>query len=227
MHESNNRNKLLERLTDLICAVARPHPVRVAIDGVDASGKTTMANELAPLIEKRGRPFIRASVDGFHNPKEVRYQRGQDSPEGYYLDSFNYEILQRDLLIPLGPDGKRQYRRATFNFREDAATPETWEEAPVNAILLFDGVFLLRPELIQHWDFSVFVDVDFDASVPRAVARDVGQSKGQLNPETALAKYNRRYVPGQRIYLAQACPTEHANAILQNNNLKTPKLIIP
>jgi len=226
MSESDNRNELLESLTTLVCAVDRPHPVRVAIDGVDASGKTALANELAPLIEERGRPVIRASVDGFHNPRDVRYRLGADSPEGYYLDSFNYEMLQKELLIPLGPDGNRQYCRATFNFREDTATSEAWYEAPTDAILLFDGVFLLRPALIQLWDFSIFVDVDFEISVPRAVARDVAQSEGQLIPETVVAKYNQRYVPGQRIYLAEAKPQEHATVIIQNNDLANPKLTL-
>ena len=221
------RAAVLTKLLNLICAVDRPHPVRVAIDGVDASGKTTLANELVPLIEARGRSVIRASIDGFHNPRDVRYRLGTDSPEGYYRDSFNYEILQRDLLIPLGPGGNRKFRRASFNFREDAAIPEIWDEAPANAILLFDGVFLLRPALIQHWDFSVFVDVDFDISVPRAVARDVAQSSEPLASETVLAKYNQRYVPGQQIYLAEARPKEQATVIIQNNDLANPKLIFP
>jgi len=226
MSESDNRNELLENLTTLVCTVDRSHTVRVAIDGVDASGKTTLANELAPLIEKCGRLVIRASIDGFHNPREIRYQRGTDSPEGYYFDSFNYEILRRDLLIPLGPGGNRKYRRAAFNFRENAATPEAWDEAPANGILLFDGVFLLRPGLIHHWDFSIFLDVDFKVSVLRAVARDVAQREGQLTPETVVAKYNQRYVPGQRIYLAEAKPLEHATVIIQNNDLANPKLIL-
>jgi uridine kinase len=226
-----SRKNVLAKLADLICNIDRSHkvrlhPVRVAIDGVDASGKTMLADELAPLIKDRGRPVIRASVDDFHNSREVRYKRGAGSPEGYYFDAFNYEILLQDLLLPLGPNGNRRYCQAVFNFKEDAATQVAWAEAPANAILLFDGVFLLRPELIQHWDCSIFVDVDFDISVPRAVARDVAQSNCQLTPRTVLAKYNQRYVPGQKIYLAKVQPKEHANIIIQNNDLDHPKLLI-
>ena len=222
-----SRSVVLAELTDFICAVDCPHPVRVAIDGVDASGKTTLADELTPLIEACGHPVIRASVDEFHNPRDMRYQRGVDSPEGYYLDSFNYTVLQRDLLKPLGPGGNRRYRRAAFNFREDAATQDIWNKAPTNAILLLDGIFLLRPEIIHHWDFSIFVAVDFEVSVPRAVQRDVAQSEGKLTPQTAQAKYNQRYVPGQQLYLAEVQPLTHADIILQNNDLDQPKLIYP
>lgn len=66
------RSELLNELASRIVAIERPHPARVGIDGVDAAGKTTLANELVPFIEDRGRPVIRASIDGFHNPAKVR-----------------------------------------------------------------------------------------------------------------------------------------------------------
>ena len=149
-------SQILAQIAARIVAVERPHPVRVAVDGVDAAGKTILADALVPFIEARGRPVIRASVDGFHNRSEIRYQRGGDSPEGYYRDSFNYAALLQDLLLPLGPGGNRQYRKAVFSLAENAPTHEPARAAPPNAILLFDGVFLLRPELIEQWDFSIF-----------------------------------------------------------------------
>ncbi len=217
-------------LADLICAIkplhdVQPHPVRVAIDGVDAAGKTTLADLMAPLIEKHDRPVIRASIDGFHNPQKVRYQQGADSPEGYYRDSFNVEALQRYLLIPLGPDGNRKYRRAAFNLLENAPTHETWHEASPNAILLFDGVFLLRPELIQYWDFSIFIDVEFSISVPRAIIRDSQQSLDGSSMDTVKAKYHQRYVPGQQLYFKEAKPMKQASIIVDNNDYRNPFIV--
>ena len=85
----SKRNQVLTKLAEQIVTVEFPgHPIRVAIDGVDASGKTALADELVPLIEERGRPVIRASVDGFHQPRSLRYQRGVNSPEGYYFEFF-------------------------------------------------------------------------------------------------------------------------------------------
>jgi len=220
------RLQVITKLADLIIAVDSLHPVRVAIDGVDASGKTTLADELVPLIEDFRRTVIRASIDGFHNPREVRYQRGADSPEGYYRDSFNHQAILQDLLIPLGPGGDRKYHRAVFDYRVDTALIKPFCEAPVDAILLFDGVFLLRPELIQYWDFSIFVDVDFDVSVPRAISRDIARSEGKMTPQMALAKYNQRYVPGQKIYLNEAHPKDIANIVVSNNDFENPKMII-
>jgi uridine kinase len=220
------RQQALNQLADLICTVERPHPLRVAIDGVDASGKTTLADELVPLIENHGRPVIRASVDGFHYPRVVRYQRGADSPEGYYRDSFDDAAILRELLIPLGPGGNGKYCRAVFDFRVDAPAPETRCIAPQSAILLFDGVFLLRPELVDHWDFSIFVDVDFNLSVPRAVARDVARDEEHLDADHIREKYNQRYLPGQIIYLRESQPKTLADVIFDNNDLEDPKVIV-
>jgi hypothetical protein len=36
----------------------------------------------------------------------VRYRRGRSSPEGFWLDSFNYERLRADVLEPLGPGAR-------------------------------------------------------------------------------------------------------------------------
>lgn len=70
------RTHCLETLARLILSVECPHPARVAIDGPDAAGKTILADELALLIERSGRPVIRASVDGFHRPRAERIARG-------------------------------------------------------------------------------------------------------------------------------------------------------
>ena len=220
------RQSVLRQLADLICEIDLPHPMRIAIDGVDASGKTVLANELVPLIKEHSRPVIRASVDGFHNPRDQRYQRGPDSPVGYYLDSFDNEAITRELLIPLGPEGNRYYRRAVFDYRVNAPSHEPRQKAPDNAILLFDGVFLLRSALYKYWDYSIFVDVDFGVSVPRAVERDVIQSRGQLEADGVREKYHLRYVPGQEIYLREVNPKAVANLILVNNDLESPRVIV-
>ncbi len=64
---------MLETLARTLASVSRAHPIRVAIDGVDAAGKTTLADELVSPMRALGRTVIRASVDDFHNPREIRY----------------------------------------------------------------------------------------------------------------------------------------------------------
>ncbi len=67
-------SEVLGLLTEAVSASRRPHTVRVGLDGIDCAGKTTLADELVPLLEERGRPVIRASIDGFHFPRSHRYR---------------------------------------------------------------------------------------------------------------------------------------------------------
>ena len=46
---------------------------------------------------------------------------------------------------------------ACYDYRTGTAVEADPEKAAVDAILLFDGIFLHRPELKDHWDFTVFV----------------------------------------------------------------------
>jgi uridine kinase len=215
---------LISDLAARVAAIARPHPVRVATDGVDAAGKTTFADELAPVVEALGRPVIRASVDGFHNPAAIRYRQGRVSPEGYFHDSFNYPALIEALLEPLGPRGSLTFRRAVFDFRTDAAIDAPLERAQPNSILLLDGVFLLRPELRSYFDFSIFLRADFSVTIARAEERDL-ELLGSV--EEVRRRYPGRYVPGQRLYLESGEPERWASVVIDNNDPQRPKIARP
>ena len=213
------RRELIESLAARIAALRRPHPVRVAIDGVDASGKTTLANELAPSIEALGRPVIRASIDGFHNPAATRRRRGARSPEGYFYDSFNHDAVIEWLLQPLGPGGSLTFRRAVFDFRTDQPIQAPLERAQPSSVLIFDGVFLLRPELREHFEFSIFLRAHFSVTVARAEDRDLHLFG---NVQEIRRRYQERYVPGQRLYLKQVQPERLASVVINNNNPSRP-----
>ena len=105
MQNKVNREDLIAELADVINNIKLPHPVKVAIDGGGNAGKTTFANELQRNLENLGRRVIRSTIDGFHNPPEIRRRQGKFSPKGYFEDSYNYPLLKKYLLDPLGPEG--------------------------------------------------------------------------------------------------------------------------
>ena len=216
------RSQLLERLALRIAGFIHPHPLRVAIDGVDAAGKTTFADELTSYLAGLNRMIIRASVDGFHNPSVVRYRQGRLSPVGYYEDSFDYAALCTRLLIPLGPGGNREYKTAVFDYRTDNQLVNSHQVAAKNAILLLDGIFLHRPELVGYWDYSIFLDVRFEISIARAIQRNAER----VDSDNELRKqYHQRYIPGQRLYLDAHHPAEKANMVIDNSDLANPTIV--
>ncbi len=212
-------SELADYLISRIIQIKRPHPLRVAIDGPDAAGKTTLAQRLAGPLQAQGRPVIRASIDDFHNPAGIRHRRGSSSPEGYYLDSFNYDALTESLLAPLGPSGSRRYRSAIFDYKTDSAVQAPTRLAEVNAVLLFDGVFLLRSELMGYWDFTIFIEADFETTLGRAERRDRVLFGGV---EEVRRRYEQRYIPGQRLYYAESRPKQRADVVVDNNDPGNP-----
>lgn len=115
------RAEVLGELASEVLAVERPHPVRVAIDGCSAAGKTTLADELSDVLRARtSREVIRAGIDYFKRAPELRTAYPIDSPESYYLDMWDYDAVRNQLLLPLGPDGDRRY---VVGVREPSAGP--------------------------------------------------------------------------------------------------------
>ena len=192
--------------------------VRVAVDGPDGAGKTTFADVLAEVLRAQGRPVVRVSVDGFHAPRAERYRRGRDSPEGFWLDSYDYARFRADVLDPFGPGGTRRYRWAAHDVATDTAlTPEP-QVAQRGSILVVDGIFLHRDELAASWDLSMFLDVPFVETARRMAARD-GTDPDVEQPRT------RRYVQGQRLYFAACDPHRRADVVIDNRHVDAPRII--
>ena len=217
----SDRQSLLDQLAHAITTVSRPHPVRVALDGIDAAGKTSLADELVRPLQERGCPVIRASLDSFHYPREVRHRRGVMSPEGYYYDSFDYPAAKALLLDPLGPGGSLRYQTALFDGRTEAALSSPVRTADLHSILLFDGVFLFRPELEACWDLRIWVEVTFEVMLSRVIQRDAKLFGGEA---AVRERYQQRYIPGQHLYLEQCRPREQAHLIVDNNDPLHPVL---
>lgn len=194
---------MLQDLADF--AATLPGRAILAVDGVDGAGKTTFADQLRPLIEARGRPAVRASVDGFHNPRSIRYRRGKSDPLGFFLDSYNYGDLTKYLIEPFRR-GDSVIETQRFDHRSDGPAVIS-ERVEPSSILVLDGIFLHRDELWTVWDYSVFLNVPFDQSFQRMAQRDGS------DPDPG-ADSNKRYRQGQMIYLDQCKPQERASLVL-------------
>jgi uridine kinase len=210
------RVELLDRLAS---AVAVGRRVRVAVDGPPAGGKTMLADELAVVLRARGREVVRAGVDSFLWPRVRRYRRGPYSPEGCYRDSFDYGSLHRVLLDPLGPDGDGKYRDTVYDRATDSVVSPPLRSAGPEAVLLFDGVFLRRPELAGRWDLSIVVTAPFERTLERARTRDLGRLGSAAEVERF---FHERYRPAQELYATEVRP---ADFVVDNDDPVRPALI--
>ena len=85
--------------------------------------------------------------------------------------------------------------------------------------MIFDGVLLLRPDLVDVWDFSVFLSVGIDEILRRVRLRDAelfGSS------DAAERRYWTRYLAGQQLYVATAHPERTADVALRYDDPVQP-----
>ena len=210
---SPSRRAVLESLADeLLHNYGRGRTI-IAVDGPDAAGKTTLADDLAVEIRKRRHDVYRASVDDFHRPRELRYRQGRTSPAGYYADAFDYSLLRRVLIEPFRLNGATGFVLAGFDLERDRPLESRWTTGPADAILIVDGVFLQRPELRGMWNAVVYVDVSAAERDRRYLERD------GIEPTSELAA---RYNGAQKLYLKEAKPRESATIVIDNSDPESP-----
>ncbi len=125
------RQQTLRDVAEEIVALLGDGIVLVAVDGVDGAGKTVFADELARVLQACHVAVLRASIDGFHNPPSIRYARGRASPEGFYLDSYDYDAVRRLLLDPLGRHGDRRIVLAVYDVFDEQPVAHAVELAPM------------------------------------------------------------------------------------------------
>ncbi|MFE4196420.1 uridine kinase [Paenarthrobacter sp. NPDC056912] len=212
---AQNRTELLQFLAKEIQDLG-PGRKLIAIDGADGSGKSTFAKDLAPALE--GRPVVTIHVDDFLNLQEVRHRRGRTSPEGFWLDTYDYAALDKYVLQPLGKCGNGVYLPAVTDVRRNTRLKPDPRCAPDDALVLVEGMFLHRDEMTGHWDYSIFLDVPFTETARRMAVRDGGHP----DPEHPSM---RRYVGGQRLYFENAEPWNRATRVVDNADPEAPRLL--
>lgn len=216
---SSSRAEVVARVADLLVRVPVGHPLRVAIDGITGAGKTTFARDLGDAVSARGRPCVNVTMDGFHNPRAVRYRQGRESADGYYEDAYDFAALRTVLLDPLGPRGDGGYRTAVLDLARDEPVDAPMHRAPAGLVVIVDGSFLQRRDLGDVWDVVVFLRSSFETARVRGAARDAEHFGSAAE---ALRIFDVRYHAAQRRYLDEADPEARAEIVIEHDDPRNP-----
>ena len=90
-------------------------------------------------------------------------------------------------------------------------------------MLVVDGTFLQRPELVDGWDVTVFLDTSEAVSERRGVRRDAERLGGA---DLASRLYAERYRPAFALYERLCQPRLIADAVVDNNDFEHPLIFV-
>jgi uridine kinase len=105
--------------------------------------------------------------------------------------------------------------RLEADFAEETATRyrrHVYEFTDLDVIVL-EGIYLLKRELVGHYDLSAWIDCSFETALERAVAR----AQEGLSPKDTVRAYQTIYFPAQELHARRDEPRAAATVILNND----------
>jgi uridine kinase len=219
---SAERSALIGEVAGQIVSLS-PGRLRVAVDGLTASGKTSFGHELAAELRERKRPVMRASLDDFKHPWRHAREHGYDrvSGEGYYRNPWDFTSARDLLLQPAGPAGSGVVALCVHDPLTGEDHRGTTVTTPPATILVVDGLFAFRPEYNDCWEYRIWLEVDPAAALSRGIARDTAVE----GAAEAAQVHRDRYHAAVCIYQAEVGPEVMADLVIDNNDFARPRVM--
>jgi uridine kinase len=218
-----NEKEAFELIKNSILSIQekKEKPIRIAINGIEGTGKTIMAEKLTEYLNSENTKAIQVSIDGFHFNKEVRYKQGRDSAKGYYENSYD-EIAFVEKVLKSSQTEFPNYTIATHDLETDEYLSLEPIELKNNTVLVTDGAYLFKPNYRNHWDLKIYLKTSFEIAMNRGIERDKSSLGGiDLTKE----KYEKRYHKSSRRYLTENEPEKIADIIIDNSDFNNLKII--
>jgi len=158
------------------------------------------------------------SVDDFHRTSVERGARGLMA-EAYLDDTFELGAFTASLVA--FRNGAGRLVTGVHDISTDVPR-ERLSPVPETAVLVVDGVFLLRRELFELWDLRIYVHVPEAITLARVKVRDLAVFGSTTIVES---RYRSKYLPGQTLYRARERPIEGADLVLDNTDPNSIRVI--
>ena len=159
-------------------------PLRVAIDGGSASGKTTLANRLGQVLSC---PVVH--MDDFFLPLSLRTPKRLAEPGG----NVHYERFAAEVL-----SGLQSGEAFSYGIFDCSAMEVTGSrDIPAADIVIVEGAYSLHPKLAETYDLKILLQVD-----PALQAERILRRNGAEKQAVFLSKWiplEQRYFEGCRV----------------------------
>lgn len=178
-------------------------PFIVAIDGLSGAGKTTFVNQLKNKLDH----IFVIHMDDHIVEREKRYDTGYEQWYEYYQLQWDTHFLEEHLFKKLHQN-ERELHLPFYNKDQDSCVNKTIH-LPPDTIVIIEGVFLLREEWKNYYDYIIFLDCPKEVRYERVLQRDT-----YIGDKAEIAKkYRERYWIAEEYYLNKQSPLKLAHSI--------------
>jgi uridine kinase len=189
-------NELELRIQPLVAAIERllqlEAQVFVGIDGMAASGKTTIAQRLAEAYDANV-----IHIDDFFLPKHLRTPQREQEIGG----NIHYERFREEVVLGLAAKGPFEYRV----FRCSQMDYIEVKKVLPKQLNIIEGAYSLHPRLGISYDLRVFSEVSRKAQGQRLLKR---------NGEQGRRIFEQVWIPKEEQYFAYYGIKEQCDVII-------------
>ena len=185
----------------------------VGISGIDASGKGYITGFLQKELEKRNYKVANINVDPWQNPIPIRLQK-EDPAENFYKNVFRWDNFFSQLIVPLRTSRHIYLQTTLIRTDGDFYYSFIYDFNDID-ILLIEGIFLFKQELLNYYDWKIWIDCSFETGIYRAIERN----SEKLSREQLIHDYNTYYYPAQIYHFQRDDPKDVSNIIYCNDEL--------
>lgn len=164
----------------------------VAIDGMSAAGKSTLASLIVDRLPDA--ELIRG--DDFYRVMDTD-ERFLLSPHRAFDQDFDWQRLRHEVLEPLRAGQVARFQRYDWS----AGELGEWAEARPARVVVAEGVYMSRPEIRDLFDLAVWVDTSADTRANRQSLRD------------GFPEWVARWNAAERYYVEQHRPAGNADLV--------------
>lgn len=160
-------------------------PVLVGISGIDCAGKSTFADAVLHELGKAVTEVRLVHVDDFIIPSKDRKVAGTAHVD-YFENTFNFDSFVKKL--------------------------KSEAEATGLQVVVGEGVFLFRKEIVDIWDLRIWLEMSPERSIERGATRDADFFGGL---DIASTQYSTRFMPAYKYHIERDQPAESADYVFE------------
>lgn len=166
----------------------------IGVDGCGGSGKSTFTQKIKEMYSN----VTIVHMDDFYLPSsQILNSHPTKKPIGA---DFDWKRVLNQVLKPICDEKEGYYQR--YDWGTDSL--DEWHTVPIGGIVIIEGVYSIRKELADHYDFTIWVDCPREIRLSRGLERD---------GEKARDIWENNWMISEDLYIEAQKPYDRAKLI--------------